>query len=104
MCDETPLILFRASQEIGLRSLTNIQRGSVFIERNPNLCFVDTIDWARIAYSGRLDVKIKVIFPLGPLLSSSQRDGRVASSSVTAGGEMTQRLRTTKEAFANAPG
>ena len=52
-------------QEIGLQSLTSIQRGSVFIERNPNLCYVDTIDWARIAYSGRLDLKIKVsVHPL----------------------------------------
>ena len=36
-------------QEIGLQSLTDIVRGDVRIEKNPNLCFVDTIDWSRIA-------------------------------------------------------
>lgn len=35
-------------KEIGLRSLTQITRGSVRIEKNPALCFVDTIDWAQI--------------------------------------------------------
>lgn len=36
-------------QEIGLKSLTNILRGDIRIEKNPNLCFVDTVDWSRIA-------------------------------------------------------
>lgn len=36
-------------QEIGLTSLTDIVRGDVRIEKNPNLCFVDTVDWSRIA-------------------------------------------------------
>jgi len=36
-------------QEMGLHSLTNIIRGDIRIEKNPNLCFVDTIDWSRIA-------------------------------------------------------
>lgn len=35
-------------QDIGLRSLTNIIRGDVRIEKNPNLCYVETIDWSRI--------------------------------------------------------
>lgn len=35
-------------QEIGLKSLTQIARGSVRIEKNPALCFVDTIDWSLI--------------------------------------------------------
>ena len=35
-------------QEIGMRSLTNIIRGDVRIDKNPSLCFVDTIDWSRI--------------------------------------------------------
>lgn len=36
-------------QEIGLKSLTEISRGGVRIEKNPTLCFVDTIDWTKIA-------------------------------------------------------
>lgn len=35
-------------QEIGLRSLVKISRGTVRIAKNPVLCFVDTIDWALI--------------------------------------------------------
>ncbi|XP_067137296.1 insulin-like peptide receptor [Centruroides vittatus] len=32
-------------QEIGLRNLTKIVHGNIRIEKNPRLCFVDTIDW-----------------------------------------------------------
>ncbi|KAI9561261.1 putative insulin receptor [Daphnia sinensis] len=42
-------------QEIGLKSLAELQRGSVLIEKNPNLCYVDSIDWGRIGHSGRLN-------------------------------------------------
>ncbi|XP_046398133.1 insulin-like peptide receptor [Ischnura elegans] len=40
-------------QRIGLPSLTDIMRGAVRIEKNPNLCFVDTIDWDMIAKAGK---------------------------------------------------
>ncbi|KAL0128719.1 hypothetical protein PUN28_003826 [Cardiocondyla obscurior] len=40
-------------QEIGLHSLTNILRGSVRFEKNPTLCYVDTIDWDAIAKAGK---------------------------------------------------
>lgn len=36
-------------QEIGLKSLTEITRGGVRIEKNAMLCYVDTIDWTAIA-------------------------------------------------------
>lgn len=36
-------------QEIGLKSLTEITRGGVRIEKNAMLCYVDTIDWPAIA-------------------------------------------------------
>ncbi|XP_042888440.1 uncharacterized protein LOC122263862, partial [Penaeus japonicus] len=35
-------------QEVGLASLTVILRGSVRIERNPQLCYVHTVDWEHI--------------------------------------------------------
>ena len=35
-------------QEIGLPSLTNILKGKVWVYNNPNLCYLDTIDWGRI--------------------------------------------------------
>lgn len=41
--------LFWFTQEIGLKSLTEISRGAIRVEKNPLLCFVDTIDWSRIA-------------------------------------------------------
>ncbi|XP_066590355.1 insulin-like receptor isoform X2 [Prorops nasuta] len=40
-------------QEIGLTSLTDIQRGSVRFEKNPALCYVDTIEWDVIAKAGK---------------------------------------------------
>ncbi|XP_054719002.1 insulin-like peptide receptor [Uloborus diversus] len=40
-------------QEIGLTRLTDILRGSVRIEKNPGLCYVDTIDWDLVARQGR---------------------------------------------------
>lgn len=47
-------------QEIGLYSLTDIVRGAVHFEKNPALCFVDTIDWDLIARSGIDEHVIKV--------------------------------------------
>ncbi|KAL1493064.1 hypothetical protein ABEB36_011201 [Hypothenemus hampei] len=38
-------------QEINLYSLTNIMSGKVYIDRNPALCFVRTIDWEKITHT-----------------------------------------------------
>lgn len=52
-------------QEIGLHSLTNILRGSVRFEKNPSLCYADTIDWNIIAKAGKGEHVISVsIFDL----------------------------------------
>ncbi|XP_039275988.1 insulin receptor [Nilaparvata lugens] len=40
-------------QEMGLKSLTDIVRGAVHISKNPMLCYVDTIDWDKIARSSQ---------------------------------------------------
>uniref|UniRef100_A0A8C1T6C0 Tyrosine-protein kinase receptor n=1 Tax=Cyprinus carpio TaxID=7962 RepID=A0A8C1T6C0_CYPCA len=47
------LVLFEMIQlkEIGLHSLTNITRGAVRIEKNPNLCYLSTLDWSKISDS-----------------------------------------------------
>ncbi|KAG7251262.1 hypothetical protein CRUP_024066 [Coryphaenoides rupestris] len=44
------LVLFEMLQlrEIGLHSLMNITRGAVRIEKNPDLCYLSTLDWAKI--------------------------------------------------------
>nr|XP_060640831.1 insulin receptor [Anolis sagrei ordinatus] len=44
------LVLFEMPhlKEIGLHSLMNITRGAVRIEKNPELCYLSTIDWSRI--------------------------------------------------------
>ncbi|KAL4228229.1 hypothetical protein ACF0H5_013662 [Mactra antiquata] len=34
--------------EIGLKSLVSIPRGAVRLEKNPNLCYIETIDWTKI--------------------------------------------------------
>lgn len=38
-------------EDLGLSSLTLIERGAVYAENNPQLCYVDTIDWSRIMTS-----------------------------------------------------
>ncbi|XP_036409651.1 insulin receptor-like [Megalops cyprinoides] len=44
------LVLFEMLQlkDIGLRSLMNITRGAVRIEKNPDLCYLSTLDWSKI--------------------------------------------------------
>ncbi|XP_017772615.1 PREDICTED: insulin-like receptor [Nicrophorus vespilloides] len=37
-------------QEVGLYSLTDIQAGLIRIDKNPELCFVNSIDWDKIAH------------------------------------------------------
>ncbi|XP_063242615.1 insulin-like receptor isoform X2 [Bacillus rossius redtenbacheri] len=46
-------------QEIGLHSLTDVLRGSVRIEKNPLLCYVDTVDWDAVARNGKGEHFIK---------------------------------------------
>ncbi|XP_071965783.1 insulin-like peptide receptor isoform X2 [Antedon mediterranea] len=36
-------------EEVGLQSLVNIKRGAVRIEKNPVLCYIDTIEWSLIS-------------------------------------------------------
>ncbi|XP_078313794.1 insulin-like peptide receptor isoform X3 [Crassostrea virginica] len=36
-------------EELGLIGLTTIERGAVRFEKNPQLCYIDTIDWTKIA-------------------------------------------------------
>ena len=36
-------------EELGLVSLTSIPKGAVRLEKNPNLCYIETIDWKKIA-------------------------------------------------------
>nr|CAD7587723.1 unnamed protein product [Timema genevievae] len=47
-------------QEIGLQSLTDILRGGVRIEKNPLLCFVNTVDWDHIAKASKGEHYIKM--------------------------------------------
>lgn len=64
-------------QELGLHSLTNILRGSVRFEKNPTLCYVDTIDWDMIAKAGKGEhvISVSVFHPAVPeRLCRSKRD------------------------------
>uniref|UniRef100_A0A3Q3K1Z3 Tyrosine-protein kinase receptor n=1 Tax=Monopterus albus TaxID=43700 RepID=A0A3Q3K1Z3_MONAL len=44
------LVVFEMLQlrEIGLHSLMNITRGAVRLEKNPDLCYLSTLDWSKI--------------------------------------------------------
>ncbi|XP_030628980.1 insulin receptor a isoform X1 [Chanos chanos] len=44
------LVLFEMLQlkEIGLHSLMNITRGAVRVEKNPDLCYLSTLDWSKV--------------------------------------------------------
>ncbi|GAB1600284.1 insulin-like peptide receptor isoform X2 [Argonauta hians] len=39
-------------EEIGLRSLTVIQRGAVRLNKSPNLCYLETVDWSKLTSEG----------------------------------------------------
>lgn len=42
-------------EDIGLVNLTYMERGAVRLEKNPNLCFTQTVDWTKIAKSAKPD-------------------------------------------------
>lgn len=44
------LVIYEMPQlkEIGLRNLTNVTRGAVRVEKNPDLCYLSTLDWSQI--------------------------------------------------------
>ncbi|CAG5095970.1 Similar to InR: Insulin-like receptor (Aedes aegypti) [Cotesia congregata] len=44
-------------EEIGLTKLTKILRGAVRIEKNPSLCYANTIDWNEIVVNGENVIK-----------------------------------------------
>ncbi|KZC13496.1 Insulin receptor, partial [Dufourea novaeangliae] len=44
-------------QEIGLRKLTEISRGSVRIEKNPSLCYTNNLNWDLIVSAGENVIK-----------------------------------------------
>lgn len=44
-------------EEVGLSSLMYIQRGGVRIEKNPKLCFANTVDWDAIAPQSEIYIK-----------------------------------------------
>lgn len=68
-------------QEIGLYSLTDILHGAIRIDKNPSLCFVNSIDWDLIAHENSENfirsVKPEIECPLcpgaddGPQMNSS---------------------------------
>ena len=42
-------------EELGLAELKVISRGAIRIEKNPNLCYIDTIDWSKITNVNKED-------------------------------------------------
>ncbi|XP_012259845.2 insulin-like receptor [Athalia rosae] len=44
-------------QELGLKKLTEITRGGVRIEKNPSLCYVNTVNWTLIVNTGETFIK-----------------------------------------------
>ena len=42
-------------EEVGLYSLTSIERGAVRLEKNPKLCYIETINWSKISHVKKED-------------------------------------------------
>lgn len=42
-------------EDLGLWNLRQIVRGAVRIERNPQLCYIDTVDWSAVLSSRKVD-------------------------------------------------
>ena len=47
-------------QELGLYALTDILRGSVRVEKNPLLCYVDTVNWELIAKGEHPSIAVRI--------------------------------------------
>ena len=54
------LVVYENQQlrDLGLFGLTRVMRGTVRIEKNPYLCYLDTVDWERL--TGRKGMVIQV--------------------------------------------
>jgi hypothetical protein len=52
--------LFVMLQELGLYALTDILRGSVRVEKNPLLCYVDTVNWELIAKGEHPSIAVRI--------------------------------------------
>ena len=54
------LVVYENQQlrDLGLNRLTRIMRGTVRIEKNPNLCYLNTVDWERL--TGRKGMVMQV--------------------------------------------
>lgn len=49
LVDTHSVVIYQTDlKEIGLKSLTNIERGGVWIVENPMLCYFNSIDWSQI--------------------------------------------------------
>ena len=64
-----------------MTSLIEIQRGGVRIEKNPVLCFVDTIDWSLITWNSEENVLGKNRAPSECPICFSNYDSELPKSS-----------------------
>lgn len=69
-------------QELALTSFTSILRGSVRIEKNPELCYVDTVDWGSILHNGELIAAGNNEEPFCPSCPASCEDSKCWSAGV----------------------
>lgn len=84
-------------QEINLYSLTDIMRGSIRIDKNPSLCFVETIDWSLIAHvkTGHFikGIKTENECPLCPGEDGSEHNGKKCPIPAYSNNEVTKYRR-----------
>jgi hypothetical protein len=55
----------KGMEEIGLSSLTHILRGGVRIEKNSDLCYVDTVNWEAIVtkkYHSLIAIDVSTVY------------------------------------------
>lgn len=69
-------------KELGLTSLTSILRGSVRFEKNQELCYVDTVDWASILHNGEPVATSNKEGPLCPSCPASCENSKCWSAGV----------------------
>nr|BBI47313.1 insulin-like peptide receptor 1 [Gnatocerus cornutus] len=69
-------------QEIGLYSLTNITHGFIRIDKNPSLCFVNSIDWDLIAHEKGGEHFIKSLKPANecPICPGDEKEDEFSNS------------------------
>ncbi|XP_052332107.1 insulin receptor-like [Oncorhynchus keta] len=94
------LVFFEMLQlrDIGLHSLMNITRGAVRIEKNPDLCYLSTLDWSKIldTVEDNYIVSNKNARECGDVCPGALAKGKATCQQTTINGNFNERCWTHK--------